>query len=69
MTNTLDREVEALLENKSSASIVDTLLANFGLPAENARHDSWSRVVTGRLESMLAAQMREKIELASRRAA
>ncbi|MEO9336791.1 hypothetical protein ABFT80_05070 [Mesorhizobium sp. SB112] len=69
MTNTLDREVEILLGEKSSASIVDTLLGNFGLPAENARDDSWSRVVSGRLESMLASQMRQKIELASKRAA
>jgi hypothetical protein len=69
MSITLDREVEVLLEKNSSASIVDTLLANFGLPVEHDRDDTWSRVVSGRLESMLASQMRQKIELASKRAA
>lgn len=62
-------EIEALLDNSGTVSIVDRLMALPPPPLEPELSDEWTRAVTMRLEAVLAQSMRAHIDHDSRDAA
>jgi hypothetical protein len=56
-----DREIDALLSNGGTGSIIDRLMA-LPRPAANEACGEWDRAVAGRLQVHLARQMRTLLE-------
>ncbi len=55
-----DSDIEALLANDETTSVVDTLLA---MPhALSADDESWEKIMHARLQERLAHKMREMLE-------
>lgn len=55
-----DSDIEALLANDETTSVVDTLLA---MPhALSADDESWEKIMHARLQERLARKMREMLE-------
>jgi len=56
-----DREIDALLSNGGTDSIIDRLMA-LPRPAENEACGEWDRAVASRMQVHLARQMRSLLE-------
>ena len=56
-----DRQIDALLSNGGTDSIIDRLMA-LPRPAANQACDEWDRAVAGRMQMRLARQMRTLLE-------
>ncbi|WP_269933402.1 hypothetical protein [Aminobacter sp. HY435] len=67
--DTHDPAIEALLGSAGDASFVDRLMALPPPPLEPELSDEWTRVVTMRLEAVLARNMRTHIDTDGRAAA
>ncbi|MDR7222189.1 hypothetical protein [Aminobacter aminovorans] len=67
--DTHDPAIEALLGKAGDVSFVDRLMALPPPPLEPELTDEWTRVVTMRLEAVLARNMRAHIDVDSRAAA
>ena len=68
-TNSHEPEIDALLGQSDTASIVDRLMALPPPPLEPELSDEWTRAVVMRLEAVLAQSMRARIVADDRDAA